>query len=72
MIILFEDLNNRSVAPDGPVGPVAPDGPVGPVSQMSIKHFITWQRQSLLHSELFSTKLLSTLMLLSMLLYDVL
>jgi len=28
MIILFEDLNNRSVASVGPVGP--PDGPVRP------------------------------------------
>ena len=31
MIILFEDLNNRSVGPVGPVGPISPANPVAPV-----------------------------------------
>ena len=35
MIILFEDLNNRSVGPVGPVAPVAPVAPVGPVAPVA-------------------------------------
>lgn len=56
MIILFEDLNNRSVGPVGPVapveGPVGPVGPVGPIIKQL--HGILNFSQKLLLLNIFS------------------